>query len=77
MNFKFIVDKNYLLLKLISNRNNFKDLEEWKNNVIVRILGQKIMEEIEAKKETIEEYFISGGFSQFVQKMIYILRWIE
>lgn len=66
MDFKFIMDKNYLMLKMISNRNNIEELTQWKNSIIVNILGIKIVEEIEVRRETIEEFFISGDFKQFV-----------
>lgn len=66
MDFNFIIDKNYLLLKMISNRNNTEELKQWKINKILTILDAKIIEEIEMKKDTIEEYFISGEFKEFV-----------
>ena len=50
-NFKFIVDKNYLLLKMISNRNNSKELEQWKSNEVVNLLNVEILREIEQKKK--------------------------
>ena len=66
MDFKFIIDKNYLLLKMISNRNNIQELNQWKNNVVANILDKNIIEIIEDKKECIEEYFMSGEFKQFL-----------
>lgn len=66
MDFKFIIDKEYLLLKMISNRNNMDELKQWKNNVIANILDQKVIREIEIRTETIEEYFISGEFKKFL-----------
>lgn len=65
MNYKFIMDENYLVLKMISNRNNMEELTLWKKNIIVNILNPKIVEEIELKTETMEEYFISGEIKQF------------
>ena len=62
MDFNFLLDKNYLLLKMISNRNSIEELKEWKNNIIINLFDTKIIEEIESKKETIEEYFIRGEF---------------
>lgn len=66
MDFNFKLSKSYLLLKMISNRNNIEELQQWKNSVIVNILGTTIIEEIELRKETIEEFFINGEFKQFV-----------
>lgn len=66
MNFQFILDKYYLLLKMIDNKNNIKELEQWKNSAVISILDKKIIEEIEKEKETIEEYFICGDFEQLV-----------
>ena len=51
MKFKFIIDKNYLLLKMISNRNNSKELEQWKSNEVVNLLNVEILREIEQKKK--------------------------
>lgn len=66
MDFNFIIDKNYLLLKMISNRNNIEELEQWKSSIVINILDIKIVKEIEKRKETIEEFFISNEFQRFV-----------
>lgn len=65
MNFRFIIDKKYLLLKLIENKSNIQEIEEWKKRVILKILDIDIINEIE--KESIEEYFVSGRFDQLLK----------
>lgn len=66
MDFQFILDKYYLLLKMIDNKNNIEELEQWKNNVLINMLDTKVIEEIENEKGTIEEYFICGDFEQLI-----------
>lgn len=39
MIFEFIIDRKYLLLKLISNRNNLDDIEKWKESEVTSLLG--------------------------------------
>ena len=67
MEFEFIIDKIYLLLKMISNRKNLEELNRWKHEIIANILDSKVIEEIEARKADIEEYFIRGEFEQMVR----------
>lgn len=47
MNFEFIIDKNYLLLKLISNRNNLDEVSVWKKSEVEILLSDDIVEDIE------------------------------
>lgn len=54
MNFKFIVDKNYLLLKMISNRNNLEELKQWKDSLLLDILGTTIVKDIVTKKKLLK-----------------------
>lgn len=66
MEFDFILDKKYLFLKMIENKSNIEELEQWKNSELANIIGSKIVEEIEKDKGTIEEYFICGDFEQLI-----------
>lgn len=66
MNFEFIIDKNYLLLKLISNRNNLDEVSVWKKSEVEILLSDDIVEDIESRKDSIEEFFISGESGQYV-----------
>ena len=43
MIFEFIIDRKYLLLKLISNRNNLDDIEKWKESEVTSLLGGDVI----------------------------------
>lgn len=68
MIFEFIIDRKYLLLKLISNRNNLDDIEKWKESEVTSLLGGDIISYIETRKETVEEIFIRGEFEEYLLK---------
>lgn len=68
MDFKFYVDAKYLLLKMISNRGNLLELEQWKKSVVSNLLDKTTIEEIEKNKETIEEFFMNPFFKEFVKQ---------
>lgn len=74
MKLKFKLDKQYLLLKMIANRNNSDELNEWKNNVVSSLFSQKIVEEIEKNQDNIEEFFVSESFEQFISQDDYTLK---
>ena len=64
MEFNFIVDKFYILLKMLSNRNNLEELKTWKDTFAKKIVDEKIITDIENNKETIEEDFIAKKYEQ-------------
>ncbi len=68
MQFKFILDQNYILLKMINNRDKILELEEWKARVVSNIFNKEIVEEIENQKDRINEYFLRDDFKKVVEK---------
>lgn len=60
MDFRFILDKHYLLMKMIENKSNIDELNSWKCDILSNLLGREVIEEIEDNNSSIEEYFVSG-----------------
>ena len=63
MDFNFILEKKYLLLKMIFNQSKFEDLIKWKNEFKI----SKTLKTIEELPVYEEIYFKSPHFEEFIE----------
>lgn len=65
MNLEFIVNENYILLKMLCNVNDYTVLNNWRKDIIDKDVLNTLINDVNGK---VEEYYSRGYFDNFIKR---------